>query len=110
MSLGNKDLLRELILRCSRSRTRDGRELAKLLSSPHIQALVDTHDQIGEGKGEYQEPKIEQILPEINGMPGEAIRMVGIRRNPDEPLGLTVSLRIFKLCNNCVFNNVYFLG
>ncbi|XP_062546841.1 protein PALS2 isoform X2 [Armigeres subalbatus] len=27
-----------------------------------------------------------------NGMPGETIKMVGIRRNPNEPLGLTVEL------------------
>ncbi|XP_052894341.1 protein PALS2 isoform X3 [Anopheles moucheti] len=28
----------------------------------------------------------------INDMPGETIKMVGIRRNPDEPLGLTVEV------------------
>ncbi|KAF5308813.1 hypothetical protein FQR65_LT06046 [Abscondita terminalis] len=92
VSLGNTALLKELTLRCSRSKLREARELSRLLSRPHLRALIDTHDQIGEGKGEYQEPEIDQIFPEINGMPGEAIRMVGIRRKYDEPLGLTVEV------------------
>lgn len=92
VSLGNTALLKELTLRCNRSKLREARELARLLSKPHLRALIDTHDQIGEGKGEYQEPQIDQIFPESNGMPGEAIRMVGIRRKFDEPLGLTVEL------------------
>ena len=84
--------MKELILRCNRSKLREARELARLLSKPHLQALINTHDQIGEGKGEYREPQIDQIFPEINGMPSETIRMVGIRRKYDEPLGLTVEV------------------
>ncbi|KAF5296104.1 hypothetical protein FQA39_LY02738 [Lamprigera yunnana] len=92
VSLGNVALLKELVLRCNRSKLREARELGRLLSRPHVQALIDTHDQIGEGKGEYQELKIDQILPELNGMPGETFRMIGVRRKYDEPLGLTVEV------------------
>lgn len=34
-------------------------------------------------------------ISEENGMPGEAIKMIGLRRNPNEPLGLTVEVDEF---------------
>lgn len=47
VSLGNTELVRDLIIRCKRSKGREVRELADLLCRPHLRALIDTHDDIG---------------------------------------------------------------
>lgn len=96
MALGNKELLNELIFRCNRSRTREVRELGQILSKPHIGALIETHDDIGEcvKNIEPKTPDFDKILPNYNGMTGETIRIVGIRKKAGEALGLTVSYRI----------------
>lgn len=47
VALGNSELVRDLIIRCNRSKTREVRELADILCRPHIRALIDTHDEIG---------------------------------------------------------------
>ncbi|XP_049282114.1 protein PALS2 isoform X1 [Anopheles funestus] len=50
------------------------------------------------GQGQHSPSSVSEIdgsgveLLTINDMPGETIKMVGIRRNPDEPLGLTVEV------------------
>ncbi|XP_017780546.1 PREDICTED: MAGUK p55 subfamily member 6 isoform X2 [Nicrophorus vespilloides] len=90
----NKDLVSELILRCGRSRNRELRELGQLLARPHLRALIETHDKIGEVilGPKISSPKVEDILPALNGMTGETFRMVGLRRKPGEPLGLTVQV------------------
>lgn len=84
----------------SRERHIDARELARILSKPHVKALIETHDEIG-ARTFNPKPAINPIsvLPKEfiditeNGMPGaETIRMVGLRRNPNEPLGLTVEV------------------
>lgn len=89
--LGNKDLLGEIIFRCNRSRSREARELGRLLTKPHFKALIDTHDEIGECVREPKTPDFDKILPNYNGMTGETIRVVGLRKKTGEPLGLTVS-------------------
>jgi len=95
VSTSNLNLISELALRCCRSRNRDTKELGNLLSKPHLKALVHTHDQIADvilGPNKVITPNIENILPDLNGMPGETYRMVGLRKKPGEPLGLTVQL------------------
>ncbi|XP_065163381.1 protein PALS2 isoform X3 [Atheta coriaria] len=90
-----KELQHELIIRCNHlSRSRDVRELATLIKSPHFRALIDTHDQIAKVilGPKVSSPKVEDILPDLNGMTGETFRMVGLRRKPGEPLGLTVQV------------------
>lgn len=103
ISTGNKELLREITAKCIQSKHREAKELATLLSGPHVRALVDTHDEIadeqrlGTESSPKQKPSFDQIDSEIfeypfNGnMHADAIRMVGLRKNPNEPLGLTVS-------------------
>ncbi|XP_061511965.1 protein PALS2 isoform X2 [Anopheles gambiae] len=114
----NAPLLKEVIDRCSLSRNPHARELARIFRYPHFRALLEAHDEIGEtqleklkhpptsatsspgGNSQYHQasPSSETVdgsgveLLTINDMPGETIKMVGIRRNPDEPLGLTVEV------------------
>ncbi|CAL4101975.1 unnamed protein product, partial [Meganyctiphanes norvegica] len=78
-------------------------ELADLLLRPHLLALLQTHDNIAlrrQVKGNSGNSKHQNsingchdnftFMPEGNGYPVDAIRMVGLRKTPDEPLGLTV--------------------
>ncbi|XP_035905260.1 MAGUK p55 subfamily member 6 isoform X2 [Anopheles stephensi] len=118
----NAPLLKEVIDRCSLSRNPHARELARIFRYPHFRALLEAHDEIGEtqleqlrqqpsapsatspvptgsspGSNGQRSPSSETDgsgveLLTINDMPGETIKMVGIRRNPDEPLGLTVEV------------------
>lgn len=84
----------------SRQRHIDARELARILSKPHVKALIETHDEIGQ-RALNPKPLIDPItllskeFQQItdDGMPGaETIRMVGLRRKQNEPLGLTVEV------------------
>lgn len=98
--LDNIVLCRSLVNRLSRARHIDARELARILSKPHVKALIETHDEIGSRTLEPKPPidprKIlskEFIEATEYGMPGaETIRMVGLRRKQNEPLGLTVQI------------------
>ncbi|XP_056633390.1 protein PALS2 isoform X2 [Diorhabda sublineata] len=87
-----KDLLREVQIRCSLSWNLDARELGTLLNSPEIKTLLDCHDDIAKI---CENPKPEgDNFPKLfpNGMTGEEYRMVGVRKKPGEPLGLTVQV------------------
>ncbi|KAJ8985832.1 hypothetical protein NQ317_012073 [Molorchus minor] len=92
ISLDSKTLLRELQLRCSRSWNRDAKELAGLLDGLHIRALFDSHDQIARISDNPKPEKTDSPKLFPNGMTGDAIRMVGVRKKPAEPLGLTVQV------------------
>lgn len=94
--MGNKELLSDLTLRCSRAKSREGKELATILVNPHVRALLDIHDDIAETIREPGENHVEKFLPEVNGMTGDTIRMVGLRKKPGEPLGLTVGSSLSK--------------
>ncbi|XP_076459191.1 MAGUK p55 subfamily member 7-like [Babylonia areolata] len=64
------------------------RELLKLLTKPHIQAVLYTHDKIA--CGDY-EPRIDPIpVEELNG--DRAIKIVSIIKKHNEPLGATIQL------------------
>lgn len=100
MRLDNVQLIRDIVRKLSRQRHIDARELARILSKPHVKALIETHDEIGL-RALNPKPPIDPItllpkeLQQIadNGMPGaETIRMVGLRRKQNEPLGLTVEV------------------
>lgn len=93
-------MIRDIVRKLSRQRHIDARELARILSKPHVKALIETHDEIGL-RALNPKPLIDPItlLPKEllqiteNGMPGaETIRMVGLRRKQNEPLGLTVEV------------------
>ncbi|XP_055632984.1 protein PALS2 isoform X2 [Toxorhynchites rutilus septentrionalis] len=115
--LNNVSLLREVVDRCTLSRNPNARELARIFRYPHFRALIHSHDEVGEitlaklsnppsersdGKtpaspggssgSELDGSLTNSVTTAGNGMPGETIKMVGIRRNPNEPLGLTVEV------------------
>ncbi|XP_043288288.1 protein PALS2 isoform X2 [Venturia canescens] len=74
------------------SRNRDERELAVLLRSFHLKALLETHDAVAEHRTlpPSQRNTVESTMPSDERQ--EAVRMVGLRRDSDEPLGLTVQV------------------
>ncbi|XP_053666298.1 protein PALS2 isoform X1 [Anopheles marshallii] len=77
-------------------------QLEKLKHPPAVEAPASaspTGSSPGSnGHGQHSPASASEIdgsgveLLTINDMPGETIKMVGIRRNPDEPLGLTVEV------------------
>lgn len=93
-------MCRSLAQRLSRARNTDARELSRILSKSHFKALIETHDEVGaralEPKSPIDPRKVlskEFIEATENGMVGaQTIRMVGLRRKPNEPLGMTVEV------------------
>ncbi|XP_016964218.1 protein PALS2 isoform X2 [Drosophila biarmipes] len=112
--LNNKPICDDIIRKFSPSRRLESRELAKLLAQPHFRALLRAHDEIGAlyehrlkaAGGSTTQLEIasqrqsggylftEDVLS--TKMPVETIKMVGLRRDPNKPLGLTVELDEFK--------------
>ncbi|XP_039482179.1 protein PALS2 isoform X2 [Drosophila santomea] len=112
--LNNKPICDDIIRKFSPSRRLESRELAKLLAQPHFRALLRAHDEIGAlyeqrlkaAGGSTSQLEIasqrqsggylftEDVLN--TKMPVETIKMVGLRRDPNKPLGLTVELDEFK--------------
>ncbi|KRJ99530.1 protein PALS2 isoform X2 [Drosophila yakuba] len=112
--LNNKPICDDIIRKFSPSRRLESRELAKLLAQPHFRALLRAHDEIG---ALYEQrlkaaggstSQLEIVSQRQSGgylftedvlntkMPVETIKMVGLRRDPNKPLGLTVELDEFK--------------
>ncbi|XP_044753048.1 protein PALS2 isoform X2 [Coccinella septempunctata] len=100
VSTDTKDLFKELLIRCNISRTREARELSALLGKPHFKALLEIHDDVAkclsdpDRSNRKQEPvdvKVE-TPSEIKEITGEMMRMVGIRKKGNEPLGLTIQV------------------
>ncbi|XP_038222207.1 MAGUK p55 subfamily member 6 isoform X1 [Zerene cesonia] len=108
VSLDNVNIIRSLSeYRGNNIRTIEQAELAILLSRVHFKALIDAHDQIGQiwlerGSGvddkveikEGEKDTAEALDPsaEANGdMPVETVKVVGLRKVPGQPLGLTVT-------------------
>ncbi|KAM7353815.1 MAGUK p55 subfamily member vari isoform 2-T2 [Cochliomyia hominivorax] len=108
--LNNKPICDDIIRKFSPSRRLESRELAKLLAQPHFRALIRAHDEIGylyearlkaAGGSLSKLETISQrkscgylLPPEVfsTTMPVETIKMVGLRRIPNQPLGLTVEV------------------
>lgn len=93
MTRESKDLVKDVTLRCEKSKNRDAKELVDLLETPYIKSLIDCHDEIARITENPNPVKTDfaKLFPELNGMTGEAIRMVGVRKKDGEPLGLTVT-------------------
>ncbi|XP_011871065.1 PREDICTED: MAGUK p55 subfamily member 2 isoform X3 [Vollenhovia emeryi] len=76
------------------SRDSHARELVNLLGNAHLRALLETHDAVVERR----ETPSTSFEPRALTMPASKreemppIRVVGLRRQPDEPLGLTVQV------------------
>ncbi|KAL1123832.1 hypothetical protein AAG570_001603, partial [Ranatra chinensis] len=102
VSTGNVQLAKELSVTCRSSRNTHTRELGVILNKPHVKALLETHDTVavaasnGSGGRVWQSavgsqvPLVEYDHQEAVAM--EAIRVVGLRKNPNEPLGVTVEI------------------
>lgn len=67
------------------------RELVNLLSKSHLRALLETHDAVVERREAPAEPSPPAVTMPTNERT-EAVRVVGLRRQSDEPLGLTVQV------------------
>ncbi|XP_045458714.1 protein PALS2 isoform X2 [Melitaea cinxia] len=107
VSLDNVNIIKSLSeYRGNNIRTIEQAELAILLSRVHFKALIDAHDQIGKiwlerGSGVDEKTSKEEqkdiaesidISPGENGdMPVETVKVVGLRKVPGQPLGLTVT-------------------
>ncbi|XP_026757423.2 protein PALS2 [Galleria mellonella] len=106
VSLGNVNIIKSLSeYRGNNIRTIEQAELAILLSRVHFKALIEAHDQIGKiwldrGSGidekatvkEDSKDTAEGEEPDENGdMPVETVKVVGLRKVPGKPLGLTVT-------------------
>lgn len=94
-----------------RHNPKESKELSRLLDDPHIDALIESHDRIAQK--DYRETKLaaeeEYEMDVMNGnncvdgdmamigsthndIATSAIRMVGIRKSKNEPLGMTVKV------------------
>lgn len=80
------DIVDEVCHALRSSRDENARELVRLLRSSHLKALLETHDAVVERK-EAPPSKPEPLLPTMpTNERMEAVRVVGLRRQPDEPL------------------------
>lgn len=86
------------------NKDRNAKDLSSLLKSPHIEALAEVYDNLVAqkyGSEESQEFEMEVISRQDNDsdsegmndqLPSNALRVIGMRKNDDEPLGMTVQL------------------
>lgn len=104
VSLGNVNIIRSLSeYRGNNIRTIEQAELAIIVSRAHFKALIDAHDRIGaiwleRGSGvDEKDPDTankdlaEGNIEENGDMPIETVKVVGLRKVPGQPLGLTVT-------------------
>nr|CAD7204496.1 unnamed protein product [Timema douglasi] len=90
---GNLELAEHVGRRCEQARSVEARELAILLKNPHLKALLRSHDVVAEKSYEPDpEPSSQAFEIPVNGMAADAIRVVGLRKSANEPLGLTVQV------------------
>ncbi|XP_032666844.1 MAGUK p55 subfamily member 6 isoform X3 [Odontomachus brunneus] len=68
------------------------RELVNLLSKSHLRALLETHDAVVERREAPAKPNPPPAVTMPTNERTEAVRVVGLRRQSDEPLGLTVQV------------------
>ncbi|KAJ8930806.1 hypothetical protein NQ314_016362 [Rhamnusium bicolor] len=81
VSSEGRGLLKDLQIRCSRSWSREARELSNLLDRPHLKALIDSHDEIAQISENPKPEKTDSPKLFPNGMTGDAIRMVQVDDN-----------------------------
>ncbi|XP_053309876.1 MAGUK p55 subfamily member 2 isoform X2 [Spea bombifrons] len=73
-----------------RDPSRAATELQAILQEPHFQSLLQTHDSVASKN--YETPPPSPLLdPTLNNqpVPPDAVRMVGVRKNAGEHLGVT---------------------
>uniref|UniRef100_A0A8C6V0N6 Membrane protein, palmitoylated 5b (MAGUK p55 subfamily member 5) n=1 Tax=Neogobius melanostomus TaxID=47308 RepID=A0A8C6V0N6_9GOBI len=77
-----QDLCTEVQEILQSSQQKEGLELQTLLTNPHLQALMQAHDNVA-----VQELPEGQVLTQYLG---ESVKLVRLEKNPDTPLGATV--------------------
>jgi len=100
VSTGNTKLAKDISTSCKYTNNRNAKELAGILNKPHVKALLETHDTVAvaarNGGGDLWENTgshlrlVEADQQEV--MATEMHKVVGLRKNPNEPLGLTVEV------------------
>ena len=106
----SKELIKDLSARCTKSKNKEAKELLDLLSNPFLKSLIECHDEVAQISENPKPVKtdLSKLFPELNGMTGEAIRMVGVRKKDGEPLGLTVRENCEAILLN--FSELYLLN
>ncbi|XP_046815537.1 protein PALS2 isoform X4 [Vespa crabro] len=86
------DIVDEICHELQSYRNEYGRELVALLRNSHLKALLETHDAVVERReaSPISEPIPSLVMPSDERT--EVMRVVGLTRQPDEPLGLTVQV------------------
>ncbi|XP_034165303.1 MAGUK p55 subfamily member 2b isoform X1 [Pangasianodon hypophthalmus] len=85
-----QDILKDLTPLTQQSQA--AHELARILSEPHFQSLLETHDSVASKSYETPPPSPCVFMdPALNNqpVPPDAVRMVGIRKVSGEHLGVT---------------------
>ncbi|XP_063993784.1 protein PALS2 isoform X2 [Diachasmimorpha longicaudata] len=84
------DIVDEIKHAFEHSRDSNARQLNNLLRKSHVKALLEAHDAVAQRRTE------PSTSPAVPAMPSnestETIRVVGLRRKENEPLGLTVQV------------------
>ncbi|CAB3371572.1 Hypothetical predicted protein [Cloeon dipterum] len=91
-------LIHDLTRRCDPSQ--EALELRRIISKPHFQALIETHDEVAKlhkepvsrssSSASEHSPSEDTMIEDA--IPLDAVRMVGLRKNANEPLGLTIEV------------------
>ncbi|XP_034934871.1 MAGUK p55 subfamily member 6-like isoform X2 [Chelonus insularis] len=85
------DLTNEITHTFEKSKDTNARQLSKLLKGSHLKALLETHDAVIKGR---KTPA--KTCTFLSTMPTDertqTVRVVGLRRQANEPLGLTVQI------------------
>uniref|UniRef100_W5N9X9 Protein PALS1 n=1 Tax=Lepisosteus oculatus TaxID=7918 RepID=W5N9X9_LEPOC len=86
-----QDLSQEVQAILRSSQQKDGLELNALLTSPHVQALMQAHDQVAEQELQPEPAGPQDGLYEtLTQYGGETVKIVRIEKARDIPLGATV--------------------
>ncbi|MBN3298780.1 protein PALS1 [Amia ocellicauda] len=86
-----QDLSQEVQTILQTTQQKDGQELNALLTSPHLQALMQAHDQVAEQEMQPEPVPMEEGPYEtVTQYGGETVKVVRIEKARDIPLGATV--------------------
>jgi len=81
------DIVDEVCYAFRASRDSHARELVNLLGNAHLRALLETHDAVVERReAPFKPPDSPALTMPTNKKEEMPIRVVGLRRQPDEPL------------------------
>jgi len=80
------DIVDEVCHAFQTSRNSYAKELVNLLGNSHLRALLETHDAVVERKEASSKAISPLVAMPTNKKEAMPIRVVGLRRQPDEPL------------------------